>query len=265
MAAQKVDVVDGHSSSGKCTLRLTGYLCSCSLSVNQLVHVSGAGDFQLCKIEILKDPFPLNPRKGQDLMDADDMHNAPVIRSLEPDWSKQEPLLVENVLDPLAGEQTWPTEAEMAEAERTEKQKKIKKRKLPQGTSEYQAAWILDDTDEDDSETGDYADEEDDGMVLDDEGGAPPQQGFENFDFDGDQASLNLRDSDGEAETDSVMMDGDNLTREQIEDEIKKLKAAHAEDEEFPDEVDTPLDIPARKRFAKYRGLKSFRTSSWDP
>ena len=37
------------------------------------VHVAGAGDFQLCKIEVLKDPVPLNPRMEQDAMDTHDV------------------------------------------------------------------------------------------------------------------------------------------------------------------------------------------------
>lgn len=45
-------------------------------------------------------------------------------------------------VDPLEGEQTWPTEEELNEAEKLAAPKSRTKR-VPKGTSEYQAAWII--------------------------------------------------------------------------------------------------------------------------
>ncbi|XP_048637038.1 pre-rRNA-processing protein TSR1 homolog isoform X1 [Brassica napus] len=258
--AQKVGMLVDDTTPGKCTLLLSGYLRARKLSVNQLVHVTGVGDFQLSKVEVLKDPFPLlNERRKQNSMELDDSHDEEVLRSLVPDPMKQEPLVTENTPDPLEGEQTWPTEAEMAEADRNQKQGKPKKRSLPRGTSEYQAAWIIDEIDEEDSDNGDSYD---DRMVLD---RGEDHYSNQDQDFEDDKETLYVQDMDNETHNDSEMMDDETLTREQYEDQIKKIKEAHAEDEEFPDEVETPIDQPARKRFAKYRGLKSFRTSPWDP
>lgn len=257
LMAQQVDLEPDDSNSGQCTLLMSGYVRAHCLSVNQLVHVSGAGDFQLSKIDILKDPFPINEKKDRNAMDSDDKIGLQVIHTLLPDPLSQEPLLVENAPDPLAGEQTWPTEAEIAEADANSNRHKLKKKKLPRGTSDYQAAWIVDDTDD---EVSDDAGEGD-GMVLDEQ--QKDHTVLEGSDYsDIDEGSHDMVE---ETETGEEMDDDEKLTKEQIEAEIKKIKDANAEDEEFPDEVDTPLDVPAKRRFAKYRGLKSFRTSSWDP
>ena len=48
-----------------------------------------------------------------------------------------------------------------------------------------------------------------------------------------------------------------NSWRNRVREEI--------DDASFPDEVETPQDAAARVRFQRYRGLRSFRTSPWDP
>ena len=45
----------------------------------------------------------------------------------------------------------------------------------------------------------------------------------------------------------------------------RNRKREEEDDLVFPDELDTPKDIPARIRFQRYRGMRSFRTSPWDP
>jgi hypothetical protein len=67
-----------------------------------------------------------------------------------------------------------------------------------------QAAWIVDDTDEENSDSNDEAD---DAMALDErESDFPNQEDTNNLDLDDDQRSLNLKDSDEETDMDSMMM-----------------------------------------------------------
>lgn len=82
----------------------------------------------------------------------------------EPDTSEADSLVSSNDPDDLANEQTWPTEEEMQatsnpaddgalpDAGMGTTPKTVKR--IPKGMSEYQAAWIIDEDDEDDEAIG---------------------------------------------------------------------------------------------------------------
>lgn len=105
------------------TLLLRGYVRGLGLSANQAVHVSGAGDFQLAQIDGPAEPAAANDgpeaaRRQQaaaaagaaamDLSATEGSGGLPVLAQPQP--QQQESLVRENEVDPLAGEQTWPTE-----------------------------------------------------------------------------------------------------------------------------------------------------------
>ena len=107
----------------------------------------------------------------------------------EPDVEDADSLVSSNEPDDLANEQTWPTDEEMSrsphlgrtetvipDAQKGTTPKAV--RRVPKGTSEYQAAWIVDESDEDDIEEegsgdgvgmNDSADEEEEMVELADD------------------------------------------------------------------------------------------------
>ncbi|ORM40448.1 Pre-rRNA-processing protein TSR1 -like protein [Babesia sp. Xinjiang] len=64
----------------------------------------------------------------------------------------------------------------------------------------------------------------------------------------------------GDVDTYFSSLEDTNPNKKRIEFEQRA-----SEDLSFPDEVDTPIDIPARERFRKYRALRCIKEGAWDP
>lgn len=266
LLAYAAEFVPSQESDQVGTLKVSGFVRGQTLDVNGLVHIVGHGDFQMSQLDAPPDPLSLNPRvvkgrkKTQDMDVQEDSVNGTdemeedVKLLMKADMSKQESLQSEVVPDPMEGEQTWPTEEELQEAEASQKASR-REVKVPKGTSKYQAAWIMDD-EEGSDEDGDVDDDIDDDMMEE----AASQEGESSAEEE------ELAEEECETVTVSECVRDDQYDEKVEEDEqmLEKFKQERM-DEMFPDEVDTPRDVPARVRFQKYRGLKSFRTSPWDP
>ncbi|KAJ0179702.1 hypothetical protein K1T71_004293 [Dendrolimus kikuchii] len=252
LLAEEVEYVPNNDSENG-TLKISGYLRGMPLNVNGLIHITGLGDFQMSRIDGLDDPHPLHlGRDNKGDMEAE-VTKVSVLQTA--DASKQESLVSENIPDPMDAEQTWPTEEEIEQANLETKKKKVKK--VPKGWSDYQAAWIVESDAEDDDSDGssEQSDDNDQFMSCEED--------------TSDREDANNADNDFESVTESEMGPTDEKYDATIdaaeEHEMLQKLAAAKEDQQFPDEVDTPQDVPARERFNRYRGLESFRTSLWDP
>ncbi|KAG9298908.1 hypothetical protein G9A89_015930 [Geosiphon pyriformis] len=240
------------------TLQVTGYARGVPFSANRLVHLQNFGDFQLKQIISCATSCDQKVNASEMVIDPE------VLDVPNPD--QMESLIAENEPDFMANEQTWPTQEELEENKARSQSKKpenirdaqleVKAKKslkrVPKGTSSYQAAWIFNSESEGESEDSDQEMKYDDDDDTEEGRSHIDEEEYEDVELD-DKKSLSIAYLEPEEE------------EQQLQEYMATREKQQREDLEFPDEVDTPLQIPARIRFQRYRGLQNFRKSPWDP
>ena len=233
------------------TLRLCGYVRGQPLGADALVHVPGVGDCALRRVGLDADP---NVGGGGGAAESMSVEGAAAARELVPDAARAMDRRYLAEADSLMGEQTWPTDAELSEADASTRRGGPRQVRVADGLggSEYAREWEI--PEGDDGEEGEGEEEEEAGgdAAMTVEAAARAAGGGEGEGDDDD-------DEDG----DVVAMD--DAAEAEARQELLRQRSQRDEDVRFPDEVDTPLDTPARTRFARYRGLASFRSSPWHP
>ncbi|XP_054710235.1 pre-rRNA-processing protein TSR1 homolog [Uloborus diversus] len=243
LLAEEVRYEKDNSETGLGTLKVSGFVRGQPINVNGLVHIPGWGDFQLNQISYEHEPYPLIEIVRAKSSKLEEMALDNFVLCDKADPTQQESLQSEVVPDPMDGEQTWPTKEELDEVDlRPKKERK----RVAEGTSEYQSAWIVD------SEESDASEDEDDSESVD----QSMSQASEEMDCEMDDVE-SIADVKDENYDKNMDLNEDKQTLVRFKEERMNQM--------FPDELDTPIDTPARQRFQKYRGLKNFNSSPWDP
>ncbi|KAJ4325038.1 ribosome biogenesis protein tsr1 [Neodidymelliopsis sp. IMI 364377] len=251
------------SEDGTGEVVLTGVVRGLGLKADRLVQVGDWGDFQVDKIVAA----PLEARKKGDMMVDAEEENV-----------LERPTEDQDDLADLAPEETLMDDvtqyaASIAPTERKgvllddhhyfsdeeDEEARPRPKRLPKGTSKYQAAWYLEDFSDSDSDLEDFD-------MEDVEGGqsapAHPADGVEGMDIDGKAMT---EGGPSEYPQSEMFLDpSPEDEAEQLEAYRKSRKTDAEQDLEFPDEIELHPNMDARERLIKYRGLKSLKQSVWE-
>lgn len=233
-------------------LAIEGVLRGSGLQVNRLVHLPGYGDFRIAKIRTI------SSNEARYSLDWETNNECKMETA-----SAADKLIIPNETQDTL-EEFVTADSEMPEVNNgmgNENTKGVRldehfyfdaatpddePKAIPHGTSAYQASWIVD---------GDVNSEADPEFETESHEDA-------NAEAEEPQSKI-LHSSDGD-DFNEMMLD---MSPEEEVAEAESYRARlheRKEDLDFPDEIELPMDISARECLKKYRGLRDFRTSTWD-
>ncbi|KAL2820438.1 hypothetical protein BJX63DRAFT_380781 [Aspergillus granulosus] len=239
---------------------LTGVVRGRGLKADRLVHVPGWGDFQVDAITAA--PLTSGRSKRDDAMNVDENETSQILDGPSADR------------DDLAA--VAPEEIEMEDdiesLPDTDRKGVLlddhhyfsddddhipsKPKRLPRGTSEYQSHWFLDDVSDSGSDIVDGEEDEDMEMDL---SGAPEDGVFP------DNHDAMTEGGPSEYPQSEMFLDPSPEDEAAQLEAYRASKRTEAEDDlEFPDEIELHPNVLARERLARYRGMKSLKTSPWN-
>ena len=241
---------------------VTGVVRGKGLKADRLVHIPGWGDYQISHI----DAAPLsrhNPKKG-DAMAIDDDSTPQRLDEPSADVddlatvAPEEVVMTDDYVPVDLSEKKGVLLDDYHYFSEDEDQATTRPRRLPKGTSSYQAAWYLDDVSDSGSDLEDEMDE-DEKMDMDME--EAPEDGS----FKADNRDAMTEAGVSEYPQSEMFLDpSPEDEAQQLEEYRASRKKEAEEDLEFPDEIELHPQTLARERLARYRGLRSLKTSRWE-
>lgn len=250
MVADTVSFSPSNMNPDEGSLIVEGTVRGSGFHANRLVHIPAIGDLQIESMERLG---PNVVKKEVDMdTDESNIFNADENRETLEELSPDNPEM----------EDDWTDVSDLVGISMEGKHyfendpvtNSNRKYKVPKGTSEYQARWLLDDVLEgaSDVESEGDVDSEDKAMSSDDnlEMDSETPQGVEQEDIGGD-----VDDSNG------MYVD---LSPEEEQRQLEEQREIVKDDIEFPDEYELEPSESAREKFRGFKGVKSLANCDWD-
>lgn len=237
-------------------LIVEGYIRENYLSCNRIAHITGVGDFKILQISAPDDPCTVkshSEKLSKKVNDDTEMGAESNQVLQEYDASKADGFEVENQVDPFGAEQTWPTKDEMEKRDELmhDEYKNDQQNDMPE---EIDTDFKVPAPKKAKNEVNDLANKFE-RMEIEVLGGGGP-----------DMSSMKIEDDDDDEDFSTIVDYESQMNKSSYKHQkLTSIEQREKDEMDFPDEVDTPIDIPARERFVNYRSIKNIKTCDWDP